>query len=50
MLSEPEITFHYAPQSRSVIVHWMLEEIGAPYRMHLLSLRRTSTRRRPISP
>jgi glutathione S-transferase len=39
MSSEPEITFYHAPQSRAVIVHWMLEEIGAPYRMHLLNLK-----------
>ena len=40
MSSEPEITFYHAPQSRAVIVHWMLEEIGAPYRMHLLNLKK----------
>lgn len=40
MSSEPEITFYRAPQSRAVIVHWMLEEIGALYRMHLLNLKK----------
>jgi glutathione S-transferase len=40
MPSEPEIVFYHAPQSRSVIVHWMLEEVGAPYRMHLLDLKK----------
>jgi glutathione S-transferase len=27
--------YHIAP-SRSSIVHWMLEEVGAPYDIHLL--------------
>jgi glutathione S-transferase len=33
-----EIEFYMAPQSRAVTVHWMLEEVGAPYRMHVLDL------------
>ena len=40
MASESEIVFHHAPQSRAVIAHWMLEEVGAPYRMHLLDLKK----------
>jgi glutathione S-transferase len=40
MTSEPEIVFYHAPQSRALIVHWMLEEVGAPYRMHLLDLKK----------
>ena len=28
-----EITFYHNPQSRARIVHWMLEEVGAPYRI-----------------
>jgi len=32
-----EIVFYYAPMSRGRIVHWMLEEIGAPYRVELIS-------------
>ena len=32
------ILYHAAP-SRSSIVHWMLEEIGEPYDIHLLSLK-----------
>lgn len=31
--------FHIAP-SRSSIVHWMLEEVGEPYDIHLLSMKR----------
>ena len=34
-----EISFYHAPQSRSLIAHWMLEEVGAPYRFHLLDLK-----------
>lgn len=32
-----EIVFYHNPMSRAQIVHWMLEEIGAPYRVELLS-------------
>jgi glutathione S-transferase len=32
-----EIVFYHNPQSRGRMVHWMLEEIGAPYRFELLS-------------
>ena len=28
-----EIVLYHNPRSRSVIVHWMLEEVGAPYRL-----------------
>ena len=28
-----EITFYHNPMSRAAIVHWMLEEVGAPYRV-----------------
>ena len=31
-----EIIFHHNPQSRSRMVHWMLEEVGAPYRVELM--------------
>jgi glutathione S-transferase len=33
------LTLHYAPQSRSVIAAWMLEEVGQPYNLHVLDLR-----------
>jgi glutathione S-transferase len=40
MNTRPEIVFYHAPQSRALIVHWMLEELGRPYRMHLLNLKK----------
>jgi glutathione S-transferase len=33
-----EIVFYHNPQSRARIVHWMLEEVGAPYRTVILDL------------
>ncbi|MFO7309399.1 MAG: glutathione S-transferase family protein [Pseudomonadota bacterium] len=33
-----EVTFYYNPRSRAVIVHWMLEEVGAPYRIVTLDM------------
>jgi glutathione S-transferase len=35
--------YHIAP-SRSSIVHWMLEEVGEPYDVHLLSMQRGENR------
>jgi glutathione S-transferase len=35
--------YHIAP-SRSSIVHWMLEEVGQPYDIHLLSMKRGEQR------
>jgi glutathione S-transferase len=37
------VLYHIAP-SRSSIVHWMLEEIGEPYDIHLLSMKRGENR------
>lgn len=33
-----EIVLYYNPVSRARIAHWMLEEVGAPYRIELVSL------------
>jgi glutathione S-transferase len=33
-----EITLYYNPMSRARIAHWMLEEVGTPYRIELVSL------------
>jgi glutathione S-transferase len=32
-----EIVLYYNPMSRARIAHWMLEEVGAPYRIELVS-------------
>ncbi|MDB6089581.1 MAG: glutathione S-transferase [Gammaproteobacteria bacterium] len=32
-----EIVLYYNPMSRARVAHWMLEEVGAPYRLELLS-------------
>jgi glutathione S-transferase len=40
-----EITFYYNPMSRSRVVHWMLEEVGAPYRVELLSFEKGEHKR-----
>jgi glutathione S-transferase len=37
------VLYHIAP-SRSSIAHWMLEEVGEPYEMHLLSMKRGENR------
>jgi glutathione S-transferase len=33
------LTLYHAVPSRSSIAHWMLEEVGQPYELHLLSLK-----------
>lgn len=36
---DPErIRLHYSPKTRAVRVRWLLEEIGAPYDLHVVSL------------
>jgi glutathione S-transferase len=35
-----EIVLYYNPMSRARIAHWMVEEVGAPYRLELLSFDR----------
>jgi glutathione S-transferase len=37
-MADDTITFYHAAPSRGSIVHWMLEEVQAPYRIELLSL------------
>ena len=39
-----KLTLYHASPSRSSIVLWMLEEIGEPYDVHLLSLTKGETR------
>ena len=40
----PKLTLYHAYPSRSSVVHWMLEEIGQPYDIHLLSLKKAESR------
>lgn len=39
-----EILFYTSPMSRGRMVHWMLEESGAPYRVHLVNLEKGQQR------
>ncbi|KAB2917037.1 MAG: glutathione S-transferase family protein [Hyphomicrobiaceae bacterium] len=36
----PQLTLYHAAPSRSSIVHWMLEELGEPYDIHLVSFKK----------
>ncbi len=38
MDTQDDLVFFHAIPSRALTVHWMLEEIGCPYRTHLLDL------------
>lgn len=40
-----EITLYHAPRSRSLSVYFMLEELGVPYNLHILNLRRAEQKR-----
>ena len=39
-----EIIFYHNPRSRAQMVHWMLEEMGVPYRIVLLDLEKGENR------
>jgi glutathione S-transferase len=39
-----QLTLYHAAPSRSSIVHWMLEELGEPYDIHLVSFKKGETR------
>ena len=39
-----KLTLYHAAPSRSSITHWMLEEVGEPFDIHLLSLKRQEQR------
>jgi glutathione S-transferase len=43
-MSMPKLTLYHAAPSRSSIVHWMLEEVGEPYDIHLVSLKKGENR------
>ncbi len=38
MIMAEEIVFYHWPRSRARMVHWMLEEVGASYRVQLVNL------------
>ena len=40
----PKLTLYHAAPSRSSIVHWMLEELGEPYDIHLVSFKKGENR------
>jgi glutathione S-transferase len=40
----PNLTLYHAAPSRSSIVLWMLEEVGEPYDIHLMSLKKGENR------
>src|SRR6266545_2374036 len=40
-----QLTLYHAAPSRSSIVHWMLEEVGEPYDIHLVSFKKGENRR-----
>lgn len=39
MANRHDIVFYHAPQSRALIVHWMLEELHQPYDVNLVNLK-----------
>src|SRR5204862_7618827 len=39
-----DLTLYHAAPSRSSIVHWMLEEVGEPYEIHLVSFKKGENR------
>jgi glutathione S-transferase len=41
----PNLTLYHAAPSRSSITHWMLEEVGEPYELHVLSLKNGDNRK-----
>jgi glutathione S-transferase len=43
----PALTLYHVSPSRSSIVLWMLEEIGQPYNIHLLSMKKGENREHP---
>ncbi len=45
-----EVIFYHNPMSRARMVHWMLEETGAPYRIELISFDKGTTKSRHFSP
>ena len=44
MAAQPELVLYHIAPSRSSIVHWMLEEIGQPYRLQMVDHERGENR------
>jgi glutathione S-transferase len=44
-MSSPNLTFFHCPQTRSTGVYTLLEELGAPFDMHVVSLRAQDNRK-----
>ena len=42
---DDELTFFHCPRSRSAGVYTLLEELGAPYKLHLIDLKNGDTRK-----
>jgi len=40
-----KLTLYHVPPSRSSMVHWMLEEIGEPYELHVMSMKKGENRK-----
>jgi glutathione S-transferase len=40
MAATKPLVFHYAPQSRALTVHWLLEELGQPYEMRVINFKK----------
>ena len=41
----PDITLYFSPASRSFTARWMLEEIGVPYRVETIDIRKGDQKR-----
>src|SRR5262245_34474047 len=41
----PTLDFYHNPKSRAAIVHWMLEEVGAEYRIHHIDFEKGDNKR-----
>jgi len=50
MNSNDRITLYYSPQTRATGTRVLLEELGAPYDLHVLNMKAASSAGRPISP
>ena len=50
MTDPNRITLYYSPQSRATGTRVLLEELGAPYDLHVLNMKAGEQRSLPISP